>query len=332
MNTLIVSPVSEIKDLIYKPTKTFKEYVNYNVKSDCLGFKYITLDSSKIDEYCQNCIKEIAEKYEVSINLIKLINSQIIIPNEDINNTLIVKFEKIEIKNSLLITLIANNKDNYSLVVLNKQINDIVKLCNELVNKYTIDQLTKRKSNGSLSFKVEKIIYENYDVINNLKIHAINCNQYGLKLKNINEFILKQIDKEALYCFNFVLYVHSLSSDEYNKIKERVELRLKEEEETFNKKIEPIIQAKINEVSLNYDRIIRNIIGQSEKQITELKDNGYKASVELLAILEEKFKMEHKINELEEKIKELEEDKNDQIQDTDYKFLKDLIKRTSMSE
>jgi hypothetical protein len=332
MNTLIVSPVSEIKDLIYKPTKTFKEYVNYNVKSDCLGFKYITLDSSKIDEYCQNCIKEIAEKYEVSINLIKLINSQIIIPNEDLNNTLIVKFEKIEIKNSILITLIANNKDNYSVVVLNKQINDIIKFCNELVNKYTIDQLTKRKSNGSLSFKVEKIIYENYDVINSLKIMESNYNQYGLKQKNINEFILKQIDKEALYCFNFVLYVHSLSSDEFNKIKERVELRLKEEEETFNKKTELIMQAKINEVSLNYDRIIRNIIGQCEKQITELKDNGHKASVELLAILEEKFKMEHKINELEEKIKELEEDKNDQIQDTDYKFLKDLIKRTSMSE
>ena len=281
-----------------------------------------------------------SEKFEVDIELIKLIDSEIVVPINILSKSFfinhstdaIIRFENTQIRNNQLIELCSIFPNKYSIKKLNDEILQIVTFCMEFANKYTVEQLTKRKSNGSLSFKVEKIIYEHYDVINNLKIMESNYIQYELKLKNINEFILKQIVKEELYCFNFVLYVHSLSSDEYNKIKERVELRLKEEEETFNKKTEKIIQAKINEVSLNYDRIIKNIIGQSEKQITELKDNGYKASVELLAILEEKFKMEHKINELEEKIRELEEDKNDQIQDTDYKFLKDLIKRTSMSD
>jgi hypothetical protein len=327
-------------DLIYIPTKSFKEYVNYDVNINCLGQRCITLDSTKIDEYHQNCIKEMSEKFEVDIELIKLIDSQIVVPINILSKKFfinhdteaLIKFENTQIKNNLLIELCSIFPNKYSIKKLNNDIFQIVKLCNELVNKYTVEQLTKRKSNNLLSFKVEKIIYENYGVINSLKIMESNYIQYGLKQKNINEFILKKIDIEALYCFNFVLYVHSLSSDEYNKIRERVELRLKEEEETFNRKTESVIQAKINEVSLKYDRIIKNIIGQSEKQINELKDNGYKASVELLAILEEKFRMEHKIQELEEKIKELEEEKNEQIQDTDYKFLKDLIRKTSMSE
>ena len=327
-------------DLIYIPIKSFKEYVNYDVTVNCLGQRCITLDSTKIEEYHQNCIKEMSEKFEVNIELIKLIDSQIVVPINILSKNFFInhdteariRFENTQTRNHLLIELCSVFPNKYSIKKLNNDIFQIVKLCNELVNKYTVEQLTKRKSSGLLSSKVEKIIYEHYDVINGLKINESNYNQFGLKLKNINEFILKQIDREALYCFNFVLYIHSLSSDEYNKIKERIELRLKEEEETFNKKTELIIQAKINEVSLKYDRIIKNIISQCEKQINELKDNGYKASVELLAILEDKFKMETKIHELEEKINELEETKNELILDTDFEFFQDLIKRTSMSE
>ena len=59
----IVQPIPEIKDLIYTSTKTLKEYVKYKTETNCFGYKHITFDSTKINEYHTNCIKEIAEKY-----------------------------------------------------------------------------------------------------------------------------------------------------------------------------------------------------------------------------------------------------------------------------
>lgn len=328
-----VELIPEIKNFIYTPTKTLKEYINYKTESNCFGYKHITFDSKKIKEYQTNCIKEIAEKYEVNIELIKLIDSKIIIPVHKLSNNIFVnydieiqiRFENAEIQNNKLIKLCSNE----SIKILNNDILKIVEFCNQFANKYTIEQLTKKKSTGLLSSRVEKIIYENYKELDSIKLTDSNYEEFGLSIKNINEYIKKQINKEALYCFNFVLYVQSLSSDEYNKIKSKIEIKLKEEDETFNKRIEPFIQSKINEISLNYDRIIKNIISQNEKQINELKDNSYKASIELLTILEERDKLQQKIQKLEDKIHELENEDN-KIYDTDYNFLKDLIRKTSM--
>ena len=95
----IVQPIPEIKDLIYTSTKTLKEYVKYKTETNCFGYKHITFDSTKINEYHTNCIKEIAEKYEIDIELVKLIDLQITIPVHKLFNNIFVNYDiEIQIK------------------------------------------------------------------------------------------------------------------------------------------------------------------------------------------------------------------------------------------
>jgi len=333
---------------------SFKDYVNYTVNVNCLGFTIITIDSTKIDEYHQKCIKEIAEKYDVNIELIKLIDSKIIIPVNKLSHNLLIdyntqvqiKFEDMELRNITLIKLCCCN-ENYipGIENLNYKINEIIQFSKQLATKYTIEQLTKRKSNGSLSKKVQDNIYNNYTDIINMKLNSDNYIKLGLTEKDLNKYITKQLNKDDLYCFNFVLYIYSLSSDEYNIIKENVQLKLKKEEEIFNKKIEPIIQEKVKEVSLNYDRIIKKLIANNETHVNELnsiieelKKNGEQASIELLAIIEKKDKLEVENNELIEKNKELEfhnnelDKKHNQMWEEDYEFFNKLISKTTLSQ
>jgi hypothetical protein len=218
---------------MYSCEITFKDYVNYKVNLNCLGLPIITMNSIKINEYHQKCIKEMAEKYDVNIELIKLIDSKIIIPKNILydsifnnqNTEIKIRFENAELKNNKLIELC--NSNLYSIKKLNSNINQIIEFCNKIVNKYTIEQLTNKKSNGLLSSKVEKIVYESYNELDDIRLIEFNFLTFKLPEQNIHNYITKQINKEALYCFNFVLYVYSLSSEEYKKIKENVELKLK---------------------------------------------------------------------------------------------------------
>ena len=345
---------------MYQCEISFKEYVNYTISVNCIGSKTIQIDATKIDEYHQKCIKEISEKYDINIELIKLIDSKIIIPINklshnifiDYNTEIQIRFENAEIKNNKLIKICCCN-DVYNIKKLNLKINQIIRFCNQLTNKYTVEQLTKKKSNGLLSSKVELIIYENYNELSDIKLEEYNynkfpldiTNKFSLNIKDINNYILKQINEDALYCYNFVLYIYSLSNEEYNKIKENVQLKLKNKEEIFNKKIEPIIKEKVKEVSLNYDRIIKNLVYQNELRVSELnniieelKNNAEQASIELLTILEEKEKLEIENKQLTQKNTELEfhnkelDEKHNQMYEEDYQFFNTLITQTTHSK
>jgi len=319
----------------YKPNISFKDYINYTETVNCLGFKIINYDIDKINEYQLKCIIDIAKELNQDTDLIKLIDSKIVIP---INKSYIgyntaSNIENAEIKNNKLIEIYNNNSQKIKLT--NMDISCIINFCNNYLNKYTEAQLSKKKSNGTLSKKSERIIYENYTYLSNLKnniqilINIYNFNNIKINMEDINNIIMIKIKPEAKYCFNFVLYIFSLKFEEYNKIKERVELRLKIEEENFQKKIEPIIQEKTNTISLRYDLIIKNIIESNEKKcnglniiIKELKENGEQASLELLNVLRQKDKLEIKIKELE----------SHTLEDDDYAFIENLITPQSISD
>jgi len=319
----------------YKPDISLKDYINYTETVNCLGFKIISYDIDKIKEYQLRCINNIAKELNQDTELIKLIDSKIILP---INKSYIgyntaSNVENAEIKNNILIEIYNNNSQIIKLS--NIDINYIINFCNNFVDKYTEAQLNKRKSDGSLSKKLEKNIYENYTYLNNLKeniqilITMYNLHNIEISMKDINNIIINKIKSEAKYCFDFVLYIFSLRFEEYNKIKERVELRLKIEKENFQTKIEPIIQERINTVSLRYDLIIRNIIESNERKfnesnsiIEELKENSEQASLELLNILRQKDELENKIKELE----------SHTLEDDDYAFIENLITPKSISE
>ena len=338
---------------MYSCEITFKKYVDYTVNINCLGSKIITLNSTKIDEYHQRCIKEMAEKYDVNIELIKLIDSKINIPVNKLSQNLLkdhntevqIRFENMELRNKKLIELCYCDENSNYIQILNLQLNQIINFCNQFANKYTVEQLTKKKSSGLFSSKVERIIYDNYDDLINIKLVDNNYIIFGLTEKDLNNYITKQIIKEALYCFNFVLYVYSLSNDEYNIIKQNVELKLKKEEEIFNKKLDLIIKEKVKEVSLNYDRIIKTLIHNNEQHtvelngiIEELKKNGEQASIELLAIIEEKEILEIENKKLTKKNEELEyhnkslDEKHKQMWEEDYEFFNKLISKTTISK
>jgi len=319
----------------YKPDISLKDYINYTETVNCLGFKIINYDIDKIKDYQLKCINDIAKELNQDNDLLKLIDSKIIIP---INKSYIgyntaSNVENAEIKNNKLIEIYNNHNDKIKLTNIN--ITNIISFCNSSINKYTEAQLNKRKSDGTLSKKLEKIIYENYTDLNNLKeniqilITMYNFNNIKINMEDINNIIINKIKPEAKYCFDFVLYIFSLKYEEYNKIKERVELRLKIEEENFQIKIEPIIQEKINTVSLRYDLIIKSIIESNERKcnelnyiIKELKENGQQASIELLNILKQKDELENKIKELE----------SHTLEDDDYAFIENLITPQSISE
>ena len=153
----------------YKPNISFKDYINYTETVNCLGFKIINYDIDKINEYQLKCIIDIAKELNQDTDLIKLIDSKIVIP---INKSYIgyntaSNIENAEIKNNKLIEIYNNNSQKIKLT--NMDINCIINFCNNYLNKYTEAQLSKKKSNGTLSKKSERIIYENYTYLSNLK-------------------------------------------------------------------------------------------------------------------------------------------------------------------
>jgi hypothetical protein len=109
--------------------------------------------------------------------------------------------------------------------------------------------------------------------------------------------------------------------------------------------MDSIIQEKVKDVSLNYDKIIKKLIANNETHvcdlnsiIEELKKNGELASIELLTILEEKEKLKIENKSLIEKNKQLEynnkelDEKHKQMWEEDYAFFNKLIRKTSISK
>ena len=345
---------------MYEPNISFKDYVNYKVSTGCFGTVSIKLDVNKVEEYHKKCITDISSQMQVDIELVKLIDSKIIVPINKLNDTLFlcrnknigdqIIFEDTEIRINKLYELCNNN----SVIIqrLNNQFNKILIFSNSLFSKYTLAQLTKKKSNNCLSKKVEKIIYESYNDLLDIKPSQNDLAPLAFNINDINIMINSKsnISKElVLYCYNFIHYIYSLTSEEYNKIKKKVELRLDIEDKELNKRIEPIIKSKSNEISLNYDKIIKNIIESKEKEVNtlkqvieSLKDNASTASVELLSILEEKeilkniiFELKEKTKFLEKQNKELEEKiqklEDNNLDDKDCEFIEELIRRSSIS-
>lgn len=332
---MITDQLQNIKDNVNDRCiqKSLKEYINYTENINCFGIKSIKYDAIKIDEYHQEIIQILSKKYDINIDLVKLIDSNIILSNNKKNNQ--IRLEEAQMKNNNLIMICQFD----SLKNLNEKIYQIITFCNSCT--YTKDDLRK---------KVDEIVYKYYDKIINMKIseNSINIKLMGLNLDDINNFIISKINKEVLYCFDFVRFVFSLKDEEYNRIKQNIEEEKKLEEEEFNKKMELILQAKNNEITSKYDKLIKNVIENNEKKcnelnkiIRELKDNGETASLELLNILEEKEKIKQnnieleqnimdlikKNKVLEEKIEELEKRKLEEV-----KFIEDIIRRSSISD
>ena len=343
---------------------SFREYVNYTIQVNC-GITKIKIDEKKIDEYYQKYIKEVSDINNIDIGLINLIASKISVYNK-LNNKIYISenkkvqinFENTEIKMNRLREMF-NYLDN--LKNLDNKINQTINFCNSFDNKFTENQLIKKKNN-KFGKKAEKIIYESYDELKNIKISEDDIKNFGLNIYDINHYIINKINKKVLHYYNFLQCIYILTIDEYNKIKENVEDRQRIEDEIFKKKMEPILQSKINEVSLKYDKLIKGLIENNEKKgnelrqtIKELKDNSEKASLELLEIIECKDKIERNNIELEENIIELLEkttkleknnktllQENKKLENNIYEleqnkleevlFIEDIIKRSSICE
>ena len=343
---------------------SFREYVNYTILVNC-GITKIKIDEKKIDEYYEKYIKEVSDSNSIDIGLINLIASKISVYNK-LNNKIYIsenkkvqiKFENTEIRMNKLREMF-NYLDN--LKNLDNRINQTINFCNSFDNNFSESQLIKKKNN-KFGKKVEKFIYESYDELKNIKISEDDIKNFGLNIYDINQYIINKINKKVLHYFNFLQSIHILTKDEFKKIKENVEDRQRIEEEIFKKKMEPILQLKINEVTSKYDKLIKNVIEINEKTgnelrqtIKELKDNSEKASLELLEIIECKDKVEKNNIELEDNIIELlekttkleennktllEENKKleniinelEQNKLEEVLFIEDIIKRSSICE
>jgi len=311
---------------MFESNKYFREYVKYSIYSDCLGNKRIKIDKNKIDDYFKNFIKYISNKNSIDIELIKLIESKIKIQIKKLNDKSLfiydtkiqLLFEAAEIKNNKLIEMYKNVE---LLQKLNTKINNIIIICDLLKEQYTEIQLSKRKNNN-LSKKIEKIIYEKYNEIMNLKIFEKDINKFGLTLIDINNYLLSKINKDKQYCFDFIQYVFTLKNDSYNKIKENFELRIKSEEELFNNKM----KIKVNDITENYDRIIKNLILSDSLKITEIKNDSLESYNKLKIELEKKEKENIELKEIiKKKEKNNEKEKIEKLKKKKKK--KKLIKK-----
>ena len=301
---------------MYTPKISFKEAVDFKIKNNCFGYKIINLNKDKIKEYHENTLLELSNTFVFDIEFIKLIESKIVTPLPSKRNffedTLaIIEFENTEYKNNMLINIF--NSTNFD--DLRTKINSVSYFCNSNKNKYIVEQFVKyKKTNGNLSKKIERIIYDNYDELISIRITNNDIKTQLITIDDIYRYINTRINQETLFLFKFYKFINELKLEELKNIKDSVESRLNQEQIIFNDKAQVLVSAKSSEISTYYDKIIKNLIQMNEQNISKIneeldilkKDKKEKEEVEKQRDeLEVEFiKLQKTKDELEKKIED----------------------------
>jgi len=327
---------------MYIPKISFKEAVNFQINSNCFGYKITTLDKNKIKEYHENILLELSVHFCLDIEFIKLIESKIInLPSSKKNlfeDTLaIVEFENTLYKNNMIVNIFNNANINN----LRIKINRIINFCNTNKDIYTIEQFKKyKKINGNFSKKLEKIIYDNYDHLINMKITNDDIKELSITIDDIYKYLNTKINQDLSFLFMFYKFINNLEMEELKKLKNNVESRINEEQIIFNEKVNALLSAKSAEISTYYDKIIKNLIQMNENTISKIneelevlkKDKKEKEELEAEFINIQKIKseLEAKIEDCIKIIKSYEDkEKQEELEYTlkyDYDLITQIIK------
>lgn len=291
---------------MYKPLTTLNDYVNFTVDTNCFGKNKIKIDSDKIEEFHEQCIKEISEKFMIKNDLIKLIDSKMIVTE----NNVLKKLHFYEIKNTRLIDMFQTDENIANIQIINNKIISIMELIKSFYVKY--------EENDS---NINQIILDNYNDIISLKLDEQIIQTFDLNLDDIYNYIKQNIKDDELYIYSIMIKVFNLNDDQILVIKNRNELKLKKEEE--------IIKNKIDQVSTNFNNMIKNMINSSEVQIKELslsllelQNNIHEKDTNLFILLDEKNRLEKENNNYKNLINNMNIHFNKKLRDCD-----DIVKK-----
>jgi len=322
---------------MYTPKISFKDAVDFKIKTNCVGHKITTLNKTKIKDYHENTLLELSSTFNLDINFIKLIESKIIVPPPSKVNFLedklaIIEFEGTEYKNNMIVNIFNSTNLNDLMIKINKTID----FCNTNNNKYTIEQFQKyKKNNGNLSKKIERIIYDNYDELISIRITNNHITIKLITIDDIYRYINRKIHQDTSFLFKFYKFINELKLDELKKIKENVESILNQEKVIFNEKANLLVSTKSNEVSTYYDKLIKNLIQVNEQNLFKIseelnllkKDKKEKEELEIefINIQKSKGELEEKIKDCIKIIKSYEEKEKEEELRYNLKYDHDLI-------
>ena len=274
---------------MYKPLTTLNDYVNFTVDTNCFGKNKIKIDSDKIEEFHEQCIKEISEKFSVNIDLIKLIDSKIIVTDSDV----LKKLHNYEIKNKRLINMFQTDDNITNIKNLNNQIISIM----EYIKSIYVN-------NEENYFNINQVILDNYNKVINLKLNEEILKNFELNLENIYNYIKQNIKNDELLIYSLIIKVFTLNEDQILIIKNRNELKLK-------LKIEEIITKEILPNSSEIE------IKELNLSILELQKNIQDKETNLFLIIDEKNRLEKENNQFKNFIYQMNENMNKKLRDCD---------------